>query len=492
MRRVSCLVALLGAFAATAQAATATVSPDEVTTVFRDFAEAAVPGCAIGIFEHGQPRLMRGYGVADVETKRPLDETTVFYAASTSKQFTALSIAILAHERKLALNDDVRRWIPELPDYGTPITVSMLIHHTSGLADYLSLFELGGLDRFDALDPREAFAMIARQQGVSFTPGTSYRYSNSGYFLLAQIVARASGIAFPEFVRSRILEPLGMRDSFVRNGANPPSANAAHGYVLEEVRYVEKDTYPAFGGSGGLMTSVRDLQKFDHDFHIGHRIWSDPISRMMLNPGTFTDGTAVARGDAGLNYAAGLQVGTRRGLRWVSHGGAATAFKSEYVRLPDHELGIAVLCNRGDANPGAYAERIIETLGLGPLPGSWDSSDDANTQAAKAPDHPMSAELVNALLGRYRSQELEATYVFSTDADGRLRALVESSYAIPGLPFPLGELHAGPGETLNGNGYVLRVVRTRAGPVAEFSVGGEDSRAIRFVREATAADTPGR
>ena len=130
-------------------------------------------------------------------------------------------------------NDDVRRWIPELPDYGTPITVSMLIHHTSGLGDYLSLFELGGLDRFDGLDPRVVFAMIVRQQGIAFTPGTSYQYSNTGYFLLAEIVKRSSGIAFPEFVRSRILAPLAMRDSFVRNGANPRAAKVAHGYVLE-------------------------------------------------------------------------------------------------------------------------------------------------------------------------------------------------------------------------------------------------------------------
>jgi CubicO group peptidase (beta-lactamase class C family) len=158
-----------------------------------------------------------------------------------------------------------------------------------------------------------------------------------------------------------------MSASFVRSGANPPAANVAHGYVPTDQGYEIKDTYPAFGGSGGIMTSIRDLQKFDRDFQKRHRVWTAKVRSLMLTPGTFTNGKPVMTD--GLSYAAGLNVGTVRGLKWVSHGGSATAFRSEYVRLPDRKLGIAVLCNRGDAKPEAYVRQIIDGLGPRPIAG---------------------------------------------------------------------------------------------------------------------------
>lgn len=479
MNNVTSAVAAALACAALASPAESKVSTSGIDGVFAPFTKSGEPGCSVGVFEKGKPLLMRGYGSADIAAAKPLQADTVFYAASTSKQFTALSIALLAQDGKLKLEDDVRRWVPELPDYGTPITIAMLLHHTSGLGDFLSLFSLAGTEHFDKLDPPTTLAMIVRQKGLQFPPGTQYRYSNTGYFLLAQIVSRISGKTFPQFVHDRILAPLGMKDSYMRNGANPPESKVAHGYVPESSSYVIRDTYPGFGGSGGLMTSIRDLQKFDRDFQVGHKIWSDPVRKTMLTPGRFNNGEPVATD--GMMYAAGLQVGTKRGLEWVSHSGSAAAFRSEYVRLPTKQLGIAVLCNRGDATPGTYVEKVIDTLGIGPLQGAWDAPNRRERSEA-AGGKPLTPVVVEALRGRYRSPELAADYVFATDGGGKLKATVSSRYATGESEPRFGELQMLSGDTLTGEGFFLHLARDARGNVQGFSLEAEGMRSLEFER----------
>ena len=458
------------------------VSVAGVDEIFKPFTQASTPGCSVGVFEKGRPLLMRGYGVADILSNAPLREETLFYAASTSKQFTALSIALLAQDGKLRLDDDVRRHVPEMPDYGTPLTLAMLLHHTSGLGDYLGLFDLAGTDHYEKLDPKTVLAMIVRQKGVQFTPGTEYRYSNTGYFLLAETVARVSGQSFPEFVRSRILAPLGMRDSFMRSGAvNPPKAKVAHGYVTRGEGFEVRDTYPAFGGSGGLMTSIRDLQKFDRDFTAGHKAWPDAVRKIMLTPATFSDGTPVTV--EGLGYAAGLHVGQLRGLQWVSHSGAAAAFRSEYVRLPQKSLGIAVLCNRGDVTPGLYVQRVIDTLGLGALPGQWPGPRQRRNEDREPAGEPLTPAMVKALQGRYRSDELAADYVLTAGGDGALTGTIESQYAQGKPAAPFGALRMQPRDQLFGEeGYSLQLERAPDGRITAFWLSGGDMRSLRFIR----------
>lgn len=349
-------------------AANTLAGPSEATRaaaidrIFAKFDTDNEPGCSVGVFENGKTTVQRNYGVANVATRAPLTGDSVFYMASVSKQFTALTAVKLVEEGKLGLQDDVHRWLPELPDYGVPITVSMLMHHTSGIREVLNLLRLAGMQSFDTLETPEVLRMMVRQKGVSFTPGTRYRYSNGGYFLLARIVERAAGEPFHEAARKRIFEPLGMHASFFRHGPGSAGSAVAHGYVNADARGFEvRDTYPAFSGSGGLMSSVNDMAKYDRDFHVGRRVWTDRARQLMLAPGVLANGTRIDVGD-GFSYGGGLRVGSLRGQPWLEHSGGHAAFSSHYAIQPQLRSGAIAICNRADDSPSDYVLRVLDAV----------------------------------------------------------------------------------------------------------------------------------
>jgi CubicO group peptidase (beta-lactamase class C family) len=462
-------LAILALSVACAHGADAVATPTGIDEIFSKYSSTSAPGCAVGVFENGKVVLTRGYGAADVSNSRPLDANTLFYAASVSKQFTALAAALLAVDGKLSLEDDVRKWIPEMPDYGTPITVSMLMHHTSGVRDFLGLLDLAGAAGYDKLDVPTVLRILTHQRGVSFTPGTQYSYSNGAYFLLGQVVARASGKSLPDFARERIFKPLGMSHTYFRQGPNLPDANVAHGYVPgEHAGFEFADGYPSVSGSGGLMISMSDLAKYDRDFHVAHRVWNDRVRKVMLTPGTYTNGEKVEVGK-GVNYGGGLNLSEWRGQPVVDHSGAATGFLNQYWLFPNLKFSAAVFCNRGDSEPNRLVTRVIEAYHGKDL-----TPEDPAAQILELP-------IAEAIVGTFHSDELEADYEFSRNGDG-LKVGITSRYAAAPQTLMLEAVMFRKPDILTIPFGEVRVERRADGRVIAFTMTDEGFNGIRFVR----------
>ncbi|WP_083508415.1 serine hydrolase [Erythrobacter sp. AP23] len=389
--------------------ASATAPADDIQAVKQVVSDPdgrqVAPGCAVGAFREGKTLFITAAGYADLEAKEPLDGDTLFYAASVSKQFTALAAAKLVEQGEISLDDDVRKYLPELPPYTAPVTVRMLMLHTSGVRDSLELVRLAGFDSAADTDKNTALQLLFRQKSTNFTPGTAYTYSNGGYLLLAEVVERVAGVPFADYAQEAILQPLGMTRSFFMNDAEPSGSNIAHGYVPVGEGFEIRDTYPTFSGSGGLMVSINELARFEHDIAVGHKVWTPEVLKIMTTPGTFTNGEPALDERAGLVYGGGLMIGRRNGQHFVQHGGGAEGFKNMYARLPARDLAVAVFCNRGDFVSQDKADAIIEVI-----------EGDILTSERSEFD------------GRYVSDELEAVYNV-TVASNRVTATISSKFA---------------------------------------------------------------
>jgi CubicO group peptidase (beta-lactamase class C family) len=425
----------------------------KVREIISDPKGLAAPGCAAGAFRGGKTLFVTAAGSGDIEKARPLDGDTLFYAASVSKQFTALAAAKLIEQKKLSLDDDVRKYLPELPEYEVPVTVRMLMLHTAGIRDSLELIRLAGIDSAADTDKATALKLLFAQKSTNFTPGTAYTYSNGGYLLLAEIVERVAGMPFADYAKKAILRPLGMKRSFFMNDARPSGTNIAHGYVPVGEGFEIRDTYPTFSGSGGLMVTINDLARFDRDIEVGHKVWTPAVSKIMTTPGTFTNGQPALEERTGLVYGGGLMIGSRNGQYFVQHGGGAEAFKNMYARLPERKLGVAVFCNRGDWVSQDKADAVMEVI-------EGDILTAEDTSAAAKP----------ALDGRYLSDELQATYDVSIVGD-ELKAVVTSPFArAPGEPLEFKRnadgSFGGPGTRLifdeDGQGFTIKSSRVHA------------------------------
>jgi len=225
MKKIALLAALLGALPLLSDAATAaaTTAParsleQQVDALFARWRQPGTPGAVVEVIRDGKVLLSKGYGMADLERHAPLTPASRIAIGSNSKQFTAFCIHLLAQDGKLALDDDIHRYLPELPDYGTKITIRHLLHHTSGLRDYFELLFLTGTHGDDVITEDDALTVVERQHALNFAPGAEHLYSNTGYLLLGQIVARVSGKPLAEFARERIFAPLGMTHTQFQHG----------------------------------------------------------------------------------------------------------------------------------------------------------------------------------------------------------------------------------------------------------------------------------
>lgn len=318
-------------------------------------AQTPGPGCATGLAQTGKPPVLAAFGMADLEHGAAITPSTVFEAGSVSKQFTAAAIFALVQDGKLKLSDDVRRYLPELPDYGRPLTVGHLLTHTSGLRDWGEVAEVAGWPRGSRLYGNDdVLAIAARQKALNYPPGQAWVYGNTGYNLAAVVVARVSGQSLADFTRERFFRPLGMghsswRDDFAR--VVPGRALAYDNGRL--AMPFENDI-----GSGGLLTTVGDLL-----------IWNDALTTGRLGP-VVTEGLqrpATLADGRPTPYGHGLFLNTYRGVREVSHPGLTAGYRAWVGRFPDQGLSIAVLCNGADLDAGSHALRLADSrLALGP------------------------------------------------------------------------------------------------------------------------------
>jgi len=324
----------------------------EVDALFSRWDRPDSPGCAVGVIREGQLVYQRGYGMANLDHSVPLDGKSVFYIASTSKQFTAMSIAWLATRGRLSLTDDIRRYLPELPRWEEPVTIGHLVHHTSGIPDFFVLFPLAGRRLEDTLSDEEILALLARQPRLHFRPGEQFQYSNSGYLLLGVIISRVTGRPLRQFAEETFFAPLGMRDTHFHDDRTRVVRRRATGYQPRSDGFAIFATLFDRVGDGGLLTTVEDLARWDQNFEDA-RVGGREMIELALTPGRLNDGTR-------LTYAFGLTVREYRGLPQVSHGGIYNGFRAELLRFPTRKLSVACLCNLYNIDASRMAQSVAD------------------------------------------------------------------------------------------------------------------------------------
>lgn len=313
------------------------------------------PGCAVLVRQNNNTLYSRNYGLASLELSTPISSHTVFNIASMSKAFTAASIVLLAQDRKLSLDDDVRKYVPELPDLGGPVTLRQLLTHTSGWRDYVQLLVWQGHQVRDHVTPLDAVNVLRRQRALNFPPGDQFRYSNTGYFLMSLVVQRITGDSLPEFARKRIFEPLGMHDTryvpdmrtVVRDRATAYEPSPAGGWR-------EAMSGWEMAGDGGVFTTVEDLARWDENF-TSHTVGGPALTELMSTQGKLRNGVPVP-------YGLGLFVDQYFGQRRVWHNGIWAGYRSIIMRFPDARVSIIALCNAADAGSEQLADAVARVV----------------------------------------------------------------------------------------------------------------------------------
>ncbi len=345
------LAAVIAAAAAPGQPADVQARVD---AIFKGWSSSS-PGCAVGSDVNGKPAVRSAYGMADLEHDVPITVDTIFEAGSVSKQFTATAVLLLAREGKLSLEHDIRRYAPELPDVGAQLTIRQMLQHTSGLRDWGSLAGIAGWPRGSRVHTHaHVLDILSRQHALNFQPGTRWSYSNSGYNLAAILVARVSGMPFAEFTRTRIFEPLGMKDTSWRDDYRRIVKRRAVAYGERQGMFATDMPFENVHGNGGLLTTVGDLLKWNANFATPV-VGDEALLAELQRRATFTDGRSH-------EYALGLYVDTYRGVREVDHSGGTAGYRAHLSRYPDHGVSVAVLCNAGSANATSYAKAVAELL----------------------------------------------------------------------------------------------------------------------------------
>lgn len=324
---------------------------DKVDKLFETWDSTVSPGVSLAIIHNGEIIYERGYGMANLEHNVAITPETVFRIGSTSKQFTAACIVILSLQGKLSLDDDIRKYLPELPAYEKPITVRHLIHHTSGIRDYLGLAYLSGKSEDDFYTPEDTVAMIARQKGLNFIPGVEHLYSNSGYFLLGVIVSRASGKSLNAFAQEHIFKPLGMKNTHFHDDYTMIVKKRADGHSKSEKGFRILNTTLNHVGDGGVFTTVEDLYLWNQAIY-NNKLGKE-LMDLMLQKGVLNNGKE-------LEYAFGLNVGQYRGLKLVAHGGSFVGFRADMIRFPEEKFSVICLANLASINPSKLCRQVAD------------------------------------------------------------------------------------------------------------------------------------
>lgn len=319
-----------------------------IDTLMRDY-QGAVPGASVLVLRDGVAVVRRGMGLANMERMIEATSSSNYRLASITKQFTAASILLLVEDGKLKLDDPIGKWLPGLPAVTSPITIHHLLTHSSGLIDYEDVMDQASSEQIHDVG---VLHLMQKQDHLYFSPGTDYRYSNTGYALLSLIVEHASGMEFPAFLKQRIFDPLGMHSTlaFVEGGPNVP--NRAYGYSRINGQWVRTDqsTTSAVLGDGGIYASIDDLAKWDAALY-DDRLLSDTSRQLAFTPHTKTDDPTVEYG-----------YGWRISGDTLWHSGESIGFRNVIVRWPKQHVTVIILSNRNDPEPYATALAIGQAV----------------------------------------------------------------------------------------------------------------------------------
>ena len=401
------VIFLAAARLAAGQAATPGAKPPELSTeakvdrVFERWNRSDTPGCVVGVAVDGKPVLVKAYGMANLEDGVRLRPDSIFESGSVAKQFTAAAIALLCQDGKLSLDDPVRKYVPEVSDFGTPILIRHLLNHTSGLRSQWSLMSLAGRSPGLAVHTvEEILELVGRMKELNFEPGEEFLYCNTGYTLLGVVVARVSGKSFDAFCQERLFKPLGMNRTRWR----------------EDFRMIVPDRVPAYGcrpdgafftsmsftsviGNGGLLTTAGDLLLWNENLD-NPRVGGKALVEQLETRGRLNDGFEI-------EYAQGLFVTEYKGLREVSHGGSTAGYRTYLARYPSERLSIAVLSNVTASEPVGLARQVADIFLAGKI------KEPAKLVAVRVP-----TATLEKYVGAYRDPLTDAAIRVELDKEG--------------------------------------------------------------------------
>jgi CubicO group peptidase (beta-lactamase class C family) len=348
------VVLFLISIAATAQSSHVGKNKFEaVDKLFKKWDNPNSPGAAIGIIQNGKLLYSKGYGQANIENHAPNTTQTAFSIASNSKQFTAASIVILSQQGKLDLNQSLYSFYPDFPEYAKTISIKNLLYHTSGLRSYPQLAYLSGLRPTDYYDDDDIMKWVISQKELNFPTGEEYLYTNSGYWLLGQIVQKVSGLSLAEFAQNEIFEPLGMTNTHFHDDSARIIKNRATGYGLtrsgayETIISTQEDV-----GAGGMYSTVEDIKKWDDEFY-DQKVLNDSFWKLMTTQGVLNNGEMI-------DYASGLEINEYKGLNTIAHGGRDPGYWSDIIRFPEQKFTVVVFTNSSDAAATPRGYQIVD------------------------------------------------------------------------------------------------------------------------------------
>jgi CubicO group peptidase (beta-lactamase class C family) len=391
-----------------------------VDTLVEKFDHPDTPGVVVAVYRVGEIVYMKAAGMADLEHEDRLKPSSVFDIASMSKQFTAMAVVLLQQDGRLSLDDDVRKYVPEVHTDGKAVTIRQLLQHTSGIRDYLDLMDLGGNQPDNSVvSQQDVLDIISTQQHLNFNPGSAFRYENSSYALMATIIKRVSGKSLREFANDRIFSQLGMHSTRFRDNHTDVIKNRACGYEPRATGW--SSVVPIYDevGDGGVWTTVEDLAKWDANFY-HPQVGGQEAVRVLLSQAILSNGLKMS-------YSLGLFVGHYRGFALVSHGGVDPGYRAEMLRFPDERITVTVLANNPDYDVEGLSRQIADVY----LPKA--------PQAEKPPADlsPLPSVGSSALAGKYLDTAI-----------GRTREIIQTNNTVNlrsrGKDYPLrqvGEKH---------------------------------------------------
>jgi CubicO group peptidase (beta-lactamase class C family) len=373
----------------------------KVDRLFERWHRPDSPGAAVLVLKDGSVVHAKGYGMANLEHGVPIRTTSVFDIASVSKQFGAMAVALLEADGLLSLDDEVRSYIPELPDFGRPITLRHLVHHTSGIRDWPGTLAMAGWDYQDVLSFEQILRMAFHQRDLNFDPGAEHAYSNTGYNLLAETVARVSGVSFREFCQERVFGPLGMTRTHFHDDHTEVVQHRADSYrpVPGGYRFVPNSLTAL--GSSSLFTTVEDLARWVGNFE-NPVVGGAGVVARMHERGVLNNGDTIP-------YAWGQSLGWYRGLETWSHTGSWAGYRTVLMRFPEQRFAVVILANTTDMNPSQVAREIADIFLAGDLSPEEVRDTPAAGEVQEQPWEPTVEEL-GEYAGEYRSQELQTSY----------------------------------------------------------------------------------
>jgi len=399
--QVSLFILLFLSFSYQAKAQFSHTKLQQIDSLFIAWNQPNHPGGSIGIMQNGEVIYSKAFGLASMEYLVPNTPNTAYNIASVSKQFTSMGILLLEQAGKLSIDEDIRVYLPEMPDYGEKITLRHCMHHTSGMRSLHALLGMAGWRGDDARTNEDLFRFMKQQKDLNFKPGAEYLYCNTGYMLMSDIIERLTGENFKDWMQKNVFQPLGLLDTYVEAEYNrivPNNATSYNGSAQND--FSRATEFWGYVGSGNIHSTTRDLLNWMNNYHTPKKEWAQVFSKMktvdLLN-----------NGDT-LHYAFGVDTKAYKGVKRVGHGGSIGGFRSNAVTFPDLQLNIVVLTNFSSANAGGKINQIADVL-LGKKAKIKANKKSINQEF---PHPKLTLPQLKEYAGTYYSPELDTHYHF--------------------------------------------------------------------------------